>query len=289
MSIDPGIEGARAARDARFEAGMAPDAPVDDLLVAIEGTGRADVAILELPQHLAGACVSERGRAFLFVNQADAAPRQRFTLAHEFGHAQLRHGTVLDSGEAIDGRVRTPKERMANEFAAEFLTPEPALRAWLNAHAEGKFELETLVRLAAAFGVSAQSMRYRLQNTGILGQAHGDRALIAALDDAIGKGQHYGVPYRLGVSEKHDSISAIKQAGRPRVPAEMHRSGLKGYEQGILTIERLAAGLRRPVSELEAELRDQGVHPPTPPAPDSIDDPELDDELDALLGDDAGG
>lgn len=266
--------------------GIPSDVPIDDLLTAIESTG-ALVTIQDLPQDLAGACVVERGRAFLFVNKADVPWRQRFTLAHEFGHARLRHGSILDSNDAIYGGATTPTERIANDFAAELLMPKPALRSWLDTHAEGKADLEVLVHLAVAFGVSAQAMRFRLENTGILGGARGDGARIAALDDAIDRKQHTEVRHRLAIEQKHDSISAIEESGKVRVPAAMKRAGLKGYERGTLTIERLAAGLRRSTPELEAELAKKGIRPFRPAEEvDPEDASELDAELDSLLSDD---
>ncbi len=128
---------------------------------------------------------AERLSGFLFVSEMHAwayvscdsenpLVRQRFSAAHELGHAVLHRdrlgryradAVIEDSLDAKD-----PMEREANAFAAELLMPEAVLRA----RAE---ELRTehgvcppgvlAYRLAAELLVSREAIRYRLKNLGV--------------------------------------------------------------------------------------------------------------------------
>ena len=68
----------------------------------------------------------------LWVNGTHVAARQRFTLAHEFGHDWCRHDGKLavDTFETMSGKTRNPREIEANAFAAEFLLPRAAMDGW---------------------------------------------------------------------------------------------------------------------------------------------------------------
>jgi Zn-dependent peptidase ImmA (M78 family) len=61
----------------------------------------------------------------IYINRADPLVRQRFTLAHEIGHAYLHAGdgeNVIDFRRDMDGEVNV-KEVEANRFAADLLMP----------------------------------------------------------------------------------------------------------------------------------------------------------------------
>jgi Zn-dependent peptidase ImmA (M78 family) len=97
----------------------------------------------------------------IYINNVDSPQRQRFTLAHEIGHA------VLHSGESvIDYRVNfdAPKERKeveANRFAADLLMPRLEFTdVWHTRYGN-------ITRVAAYFGVSEAAARFRAQNLGL--------------------------------------------------------------------------------------------------------------------------
>ncbi|GJQ27838.1 MAG: hypothetical protein HBSAPP02_28700 [Phycisphaerae bacterium] len=130
--------------------------------------------------------------------------RYRFTLAHEAGHWRLHRQYYLEDpnqGKLFDGRgqpafvcrssVRPPAERQADMFAGCLLMPREVLRAAWQAwrgnhdavavqqlpavalHAEAKrnenVAMERFCRpLADQFEVSAEAMRIRLENLGLL-------------------------------------------------------------------------------------------------------------------------
>lgn len=92
--------------------------------------------------------------------------RQRFTVAHELGHHVLGHAnggeTVFrDSPSNFSRRTFDPREREANQFAAEVLMPELALRYYV--FDQG---ITDLAELARRMQVSQVAMQYRLRNLG---------------------------------------------------------------------------------------------------------------------------
>ncbi len=130
--------------------------------------------------------------------------RYRFTLAHEAGHWRLHRQYYVEDpkqGKLFDGRgqpafvcrssVRPPAERQADMFAGCLLMPRDVLRStWqqrhgsldpvavqqlpaVTLHAEAKrnenVAMERFCRpLADQFEVSAEAMRIRLENLGLL-------------------------------------------------------------------------------------------------------------------------
>lgn len=107
---------------------------------------------------------SPTGRPMIEYNAADSYNRQRFTIAHELGHYVLEHGTSpRDYPDAFSAGINHPRERAANQFAAEILMPAETVRnAILRGYASDVDEL------ASMFGVSTLAMGYRLDNIGML-------------------------------------------------------------------------------------------------------------------------
>lgn len=94
----------------------------------------------------------------------EAPVRQRFTVAHELGHYALNHGDAFrDDANSFSSRNRDPKERQANQFAAELLMPESAIRKVISSGT-----IEDADELAAIFNVSKVAMAYRVTNLGLL-------------------------------------------------------------------------------------------------------------------------
>jgi Zn-dependent peptidase ImmA (M78 family) len=112
---------------------------------------------------------NESGNA-IGVNKKHSKVRQRFTIAHEFGHLQLHEGLPIrvDTSFRVNWRradstkPRDIEEIEANSFAARLLMPTAMIVA---AHSSGSFELEDdaeVKRLARIFVVSTQAMNFRL-------------------------------------------------------------------------------------------------------------------------------
>ena len=95
--------------------------------------------------------------------------RQRFTCAHELGHAILHRTDMVDEKIAfrIDGES-TDKEIEANHFAASLLMPETYLSDFFSTLSLEKPLPDCVEELAKHFQVSTQAMFYRLQNIGLI-------------------------------------------------------------------------------------------------------------------------
>jgi len=246
-----------AARQARQELGWGTEAPFTDILTLIEGPGEVPVTIAMLPEGLAGALLVERTRPFILLSGRDHPVRQRFTLAHEYGHYRLGHGEVIDGPESLTSRATHPDEVQANYFASEFLAPVPAVTAWMEARGEPDVDLGVVVELAAAFGVSAQAARIRLEAARYLPTAKQRNEL----DRLIRDGEHRTLIYRLGLHELQDTIADAQDA-LPRLPSRLRSNALTGYETGLLDLDRLAHLLRQDPANTERDLVEHGVSAP---------------------------
>jgi Zn-dependent peptidase ImmA (M78 family) len=116
------------------------------------------------------------------INSYHPRVRQRFSVAHEIGHAKLHMGKGKDrlfvdpparqlfrDAEASLGE--DPREVQANQYAAALLMPRPLVVAQGQDLVERnpRIGIEQLVAtLGDRFEVSSQAMRYRLVTLGIL-------------------------------------------------------------------------------------------------------------------------
>src|SRR3954470_18545757 len=122
--------GAKRAREARERFGLDTASPVADLLTLVERDAGLPVVVGALPDHVAGALVRNGAGSVAFVNAGQWVERQRFTLAHELGHACCGHeGPTVDTIDTIFGTTFNASEVEANAFAAELLAPKPGVVA----------------------------------------------------------------------------------------------------------------------------------------------------------------
>lgn len=256
----------KEAATARAQLRLGAGAPVPDMVRLLEGSiDGAPVCVLPLPDGVAGAYARRYGRSFLFVNRNEAPVRQRFTLAHEYGHHWMGHQPVIDPDTHINGRSRDPREVAANAFAAELLVPREALREWIDTHfPERTVDLEVLVRAAAFFGVSAVSIRYRAEDAKIVTRP----ALLKQFDLALEAREHISLKRRLGLPDAMDTLAELHRSGGIHMPSEMEDWALRGYGKGLVPEERLADGLHRSAQEIAALLEERELSPPTDDEPD---------------------
>ncbi|WP_337882604.1 ImmA/IrrE family metallo-endopeptidase [Chromobacterium haemolyticum] len=147
--------------------------PVDpSWLAAAEGADvRGEAYLNDIPGGpLSGAFGYENGRPTIVYNPYEHANRQRFTIAHELGHMMCSHlrgedGNALfrDPAANFTGDVTDPRETEANQFAAEILMPEEAVR-----HLVRSWHTPSIRYLATQFQVSTQAMNFRLINLGLI-------------------------------------------------------------------------------------------------------------------------
>lgn len=101
----------------------------------------------------------------IFVNKSEALVRQRFTLAHEIGHAVLHpNEDKVDFRNNLVGPSIDIKETEANRFASELLMPSEIFKkAW-------KERGQDVFRMAAFFGVSHAAAGYKAKNLGLINE-----------------------------------------------------------------------------------------------------------------------
>jgi Zn-dependent peptidase ImmA (M78 family) len=248
---------AAEARRARDELGVGATAPLPDLLKLVELGARLPVALLALPEGIAGAYGRKDGYAFIFISSAHPPTRRRFTLAHEFGHHVLRHAGMIDVESDLAGDSRSPREQAANAFAAEFLVPSTAVDRWCDANGAGEVDLEAVVRLACFFNVSAEVAKNRFKSTRRIRKGQ----QLASIEAAIGRGDHLRLSRKLDCAPEGDSLDRIA-LGATRVPSTMFANALTAYEAGLVSLDKAAEMLRTDPAQLREKLIELEISPP---------------------------
>lgn len=101
----------------------------------------------------------------LTPDKANDVLRHRFSAAHELGHVVLHHGRQGTGSEL---------EREADQFAAEFLTPRDVIGDEL----PRRLNFDRLEALSQKWGVSVNSLLYRLRELDIVSESTARRAYI---------------------------------------------------------------------------------------------------------------
>jgi Zn-dependent peptidase ImmA (M78 family) len=187
-----------ARRDEILQAVFEADrlhAEFDSKARAEQGEGRVDVFAMLLDRdipvmfrplrNLLGAYIDDPDRGVM-VTTKRPLPVQRFTAAHELGHAALGHAASLDDEEVLERPIFAadtsgdPREDQANAFAAELLTPQ-----WLVVHhmrqqgwRRGDFgDPITAYQLALRMGSSYSATCYALGECNAIDRATRDKLL----------------------------------------------------------------------------------------------------------------
>jgi Zn-dependent peptidase ImmA (M78 family) len=233
----------RAGEEARRTLGLALEGPVPDLLRQVEDEVGLQVFIVSLGEGgIEGAYQQLEDERFVLVNHDRQPVRKRFTLAHEFGHHFLDHGSRFDYRFSFRDDDRF--EREANSFAAELLAPRPAIDHWLSRRGDPKIDLGVLVRIASYFEVSAAVIRFRLENENRITSSAGGQ-----FDADIRAGRHSRLARELGLTPSRDSITAHHVRGG-YVPAAMQATIADLLQRELLSREAAASLLR--ISEKDA-------------------------------------
>ena len=144
---------------------------LSDLATSIEAKLCIDVMVESLGDDAPlGLSITDSEFSFILVNADQLRSRALFTLAHELGHVLNNDGTTITIDR--DLRARSDEERLANAFAAAFLMPEPEIRETIDQYGRGA---ESLARMLMGFGVSYETLIYRLHNLGIINAEGRDR------------------------------------------------------------------------------------------------------------------
>lgn len=126
----------------------------------------------DFDEEMSGFAYQKAGLKYIGVNESESRVRQRFTIAHEFGHIFLHRQDPLSydpSVELIHFRDEHSaagtdiKEVQANAFAAELLMPAEAVKKEIqDMKGIDLHDSEAVGRLADKFGVSQAAITVRL-------------------------------------------------------------------------------------------------------------------------------
>jgi Zn-dependent peptidase ImmA (M78 family)/transcriptional regulator with XRE-family HTH domain len=149
------------------------DARFDALVYAIEYALDVDVLVEPFDADgTLGLALTDPEFPLIVVNSAKPRRQALFTIAHELGHVLRSDGELLWGDESMAGNGST-SERFANAFAAAFLMPKAHL-AELVPHRR-ELSSDVLGQLLYRFGVSVQTLAFRLHNLALVNAAERDR------------------------------------------------------------------------------------------------------------------
>lgn len=221
-----------AAATARRDLGLGDDSPLPDILALLEASGLRAFGHPLGRDGIDGAYEVVRDQPFILFNVEKVPQRIRFTLAHEYGHHVLGHGAKPP--EHVVPSDTAPVERAANVFAATFLMPEAGVARWFAARGKPVPDLDTVTRIAAAFGVSAWAMRYRLEALKYLRKGVGLTRLESELQD----GAHTQLVRDAAIPLVRDTVSDAHRIGL-WLPVDHQRTLLTLMESGRATSETI--------------------------------------------------
>lgn len=166
------VDPVTAARLLRAHWGLGTE-PVVDLVAELERRG---ILVVLFSMKEKGADERSRIDAFsttalsrpvivMTPDKADDVLRHRFSAAHEVGHIVMHHGRHGTDSEM---------ERQADQFAAEFLTPNAAIRPLL----PHRVNFDRLEALSQHWGVSVHSLLYRMRELELVSESTARRAYI---------------------------------------------------------------------------------------------------------------
>jgi Zn-dependent peptidase ImmA (M78 family) len=147
-----------------------PPVPIEDI---IRSRG-IELRLADLGSDASGVLVRDGTTMVIGVNRKHARTRQRFTAAHELGHALLHEGEPVHYDLFFRVNLRSElsaqgvdvEEVEANHFAASILMPRTFLLLEPEVFLVDAEDSEAMAPLAKKFGVSTMAMGLRLSRLG---------------------------------------------------------------------------------------------------------------------------
>lgn len=122
-------------------------------------------------------------KRFMLINAANSRGRQHFTMGHELFHLYFDE----EPRPHICSKMgyKEPSEKNADEFASVLLMPEMGIRAHVSSEEirRQRVSMATCLRLEQLYGVSHQSMAYRLRGLKLISDNELQRQLTVKITD----------------------------------------------------------------------------------------------------------
>ena len=194
----------------------------------IESRLGVDVLVESYPvDDFAGASITDWAFPFILVNRQQPTTRALFTLAHELAHVLSRQGAILTLD--VNLIAKSNWERFANAFAASFLMPEARVREIVVASGR---TVGALAAMLIEFGVSFESLVYRLHNLGLINARGRDQLRARGWT---------GVLIELDHDERRRAlIDSMGSRPERRSPGPLADRAFRGYQQGVISVRPLA-------------------------------------------------
>ena len=242
ISIDHAEELADAERGSLGLNGQ-PIRDIYDLLETKRG-----IRIFHLPEEPesfsgAFACDENLGPCFL-INSTHPYRRRTFTVAHEYAHCIANRDQMAHVDISPTFQTRNPHERFANSFAAAFLMPRHSMSEVLGGLLTSQriVTAEVIIRIALYFGVSFESVGWRLVSLRKLSRSTWDNLLNQQIPSS-------STARVLGYTS--DTIES------DILPRHYKFLAYSAYKNNLISFERLAEFLRRNFFELREEFEQE--------------------------------
>ena len=212
------------------------------LAAAIECAFGVDVMVESLGERgPLGMSLTDSEFPFILINADVIRPRSMFTLAHELGHVLAGDGSEIKIDEDLKGN--SDEERLANAFAAALLMPEPKVNSLIEEHGS---DAKGLARMILSFGVSFESLIYRLNNLQVINAKGRDALRNAGLHSLLRK---------LNDTEESALLLAARQKPPRKPPLHLTTRCISGIWDGTISAAPLAGLLGVETDDLVEKLR----------------------------------
>lgn len=242
--------GAEAAEKQRGRLGLG-HAPLADMSALVDEMTPFDLVVMDMPDGLDAMIATDANRSagFIAVATTRSPFRQRFSIAHELGHASL--GTIsAQLGCTVNGSAhRPPEEVAADAFARHFLAPLPAVRQHLDDAPGPLVALSDVVRI---YGVSPTVAAIQLRDAGM------DESVVE-----LAKSQTAPkLATRFGWRDEYDARSADSQ--KPKAPRRLLDDAVTAYSEGRVGLGLVARVANQSLEDERLILEEADVRPTLP-------------------------
>ncbi len=211
------------------------------LAAAIEYRFGVDVMVESLAEDgPLGMSLTDPEFPFILINADVIRPRAMFTLAHELGHVLAVDGSEIKIDEDLRGD--NDEERLANAFAAALLMPQYRINSLIEEHGRGA---KCLAMMILSFGVSFESLIYRLHNLQVIN---------ATGRDALKNAGLHGLLRALDDTEESAMLLAARERPPRKPPLHLTTRCISGIWDGTISAAPLAGLLGVETDDLIEKL-----------------------------------